>query len=52
MTGAPVPFGGIKQSGQGREGGHQGLEEFTELKYVCMGNLDLAPRATSLGKSS
>ena len=41
MTGAPVPFGGIKQSGQGREGGHQGLEEFTELKYFCMGGLDL-----------
>jgi succinate-semialdehyde dehydrogenase len=42
MTGAPVPFGGIKQSGFGREGGHQGIEEFTELKYICMGGLDLA----------
>ena len=43
MTGAPVPFGGIKHSGLGREGGHQGLEEFTELKYFCIGGLDLTP---------
>lgn len=36
ITGAPIPFGGIKQSGLGREGARQGIEEFTELKYVCM----------------
>lgn len=36
MTGAPVPFGGVKQSGLGREGARHGLEEFTELKYVCL----------------
>jgi aspartate-semialdehyde dehydrogenase len=36
MTGAPVPFGGAKQSGLGREGSRHGLEEFTELKYVCI----------------
>lgn len=41
MTGAPVPFGGIKQSGFGREGGHQGIEDFTDLKYICVGGLDL-----------
>ena len=35
ITGAPVPFGGVKQSGLGREGSRHGLEEFTELKYVC-----------------
>ncbi|PTW59771.1 succinate semialdehyde dehydrogenase [Breoghania corrubedonensis] len=35
ITGAPVPFGGIKQSGMGREGSRHGLEAFTELKYVC-----------------
>ena len=35
VTGAPIPFGGVKQSGLGREGARQGLEEFTELKYVC-----------------
>jgi len=36
MTGAPVPFGGVKQSGLGREGGRAGIEDYTELKYVCM----------------
>ncbi|MFU2511024.1 NAD-dependent succinate-semialdehyde dehydrogenase [Pseudoalteromonas sp. ASV78] len=31
-----APFGGVKQSGLGREGGHQGLDEYLEEKYVCM----------------
>ena len=31
-----APFGGVKQSGLGREGSHYGIEEFLELKYVCM----------------
>jgi succinate-semialdehyde dehydrogenase/glutarate-semialdehyde dehydrogenase len=31
------PFGGIKQSGLGREGSAWGLDEFLEMKYVCMG---------------
>ncbi|OKH88816.1 NAD-dependent succinate-semialdehyde dehydrogenase [Thalassospira sp. TSL5-1] len=35
ITGAPIPFGGVKQSGLGREGSRHGMEEFTELKYVC-----------------
>jgi aspartate-semialdehyde dehydrogenase len=35
VTGAPIPFGGMKQSGLGREGARFGLEEFTEIKYVC-----------------
>ncbi|WP_434053808.1 MAG: NAD-dependent succinate-semialdehyde dehydrogenase [Roseibium sp.] len=35
ITGAPIPFGGVKQSGLGREGARQGLEAFTEIKYVC-----------------
>ncbi|WP_169569329.1 NAD-dependent succinate-semialdehyde dehydrogenase [Sneathiella limimaris] len=35
VTGAPIPFGGVKQSGMGREGARQGMEEFTEIKYVC-----------------
>lgn len=35
MTGAPIPFGGVKQSGLGREGGSYGMQEFMELKYVC-----------------
>ncbi|MDN3524825.1 NAD-dependent succinate-semialdehyde dehydrogenase [Halomonas sabkhae] len=34
-----APFGGIKESGLGREGSHHGLEEFTELKYACIGGL-------------
>jgi aspartate-semialdehyde dehydrogenase len=39
ITGAPVPFGGVRQSGLGREGSRHGIEAFTDLKYVC---LDLA----------
>ena len=35
VTGAPIPFGGMKQSGLGREGSRHGLEAFTEIKYVC-----------------
>lgn len=35
VTGAPIPFGGMKQSGLGREGARQGLEAYTEIKYVC-----------------
>ncbi|KIC21405.1 NAD-dependent succinate-semialdehyde dehydrogenase [Leisingera sp. ANG-Vp] len=35
VTGAPIPFGGTKQSGLGREGARLGMEEFTEVKYVC-----------------
>ncbi len=34
-----APFGGVKESGLGREGGRHGVEEFTELKYVCLGGL-------------
>ncbi|MBM3095598.1 aldehyde dehydrogenase family protein [Ensifer sp. T173] len=36
ITGGPVPFGGWKQSGLGREGSRYGLEAFTELKYLCI----------------
>jgi aspartate-semialdehyde dehydrogenase len=36
LTGAPIPFGGIKQSGLGREGSRHGLDEFTNLKYTCL----------------
>jgi succinate-semialdehyde dehydrogenase/glutarate-semialdehyde dehydrogenase len=34
---AIAPFGGMKESGLGREGGHQGLDEYLEIKYICMG---------------
>jgi len=40
MTGAPIPFGGVKQSGLGREGSRYGMDEYTELKYVCLGGID------------
>ena len=38
------PFGGVKESGIGREGSYQGLDEFLETKYLCMG----ASRAEAL----
>ncbi|MGH1411867.1 MAG: NAD-dependent succinate-semialdehyde dehydrogenase [Pelagimonas sp.] len=31
-----APFGGVKQSGLGREGSHHGIEDFLELKYICL----------------
>jgi succinate-semialdehyde dehydrogenase/glutarate-semialdehyde dehydrogenase len=34
-----APFGGMKESGLGREGSHHGIEEFVEIKYVMMGGL-------------
>ncbi len=37
---AEVPFGGVKQSGLGREGGHQGIDEYVETKYLCMGDVN------------
>ncbi|MCO5976160.1 NAD-dependent succinate-semialdehyde dehydrogenase [Ideonella oryzae] len=36
---AEVPFGGIKQSGLGREGAHQGMEDYVEVKYLCLGDI-------------
>jgi len=36
---AVAPFGGVKQSGMGREGARYGLEEYMETKYVCLGGL-------------
>ena len=35
-----APFGGMKESGIGREGSKHGIEEFLEVKYLCMGNID------------
>jgi succinate-semialdehyde dehydrogenase/glutarate-semialdehyde dehydrogenase len=37
---ASVPFGGVKQSGYGREGSYYGIEEYVEVRYVLMGGLD------------
>jgi succinate-semialdehyde dehydrogenase/glutarate-semialdehyde dehydrogenase len=36
---AEVPFGGVKQSGQGREGAHQGIDDYLETKYLCLGDI-------------
>ncbi|GLQ56473.1 NAD-dependent succinate-semialdehyde dehydrogenase [Devosia nitrariae] len=35
MTGHPIPFGGVRESGLGREGGRHAIDEFTDIKYVC-----------------
>ena len=34
-----VPFGGVKQSGLGREGSHHGMDDYVEIKYLCMGDI-------------
>ena len=36
---AEVPFGGVKQSGLGREGSHQGMDDYVEIKYLCLGDI-------------
>jgi len=35
-----APFGGVKQSGLGREGSHYGIDDYLIIKYLCMGGLD------------
>ena len=35
-----APFGGVKESGQGREGSKYGLDDYVEIKYLCMGGID------------
>jgi len=39
ISNAAAPFGGIKQSGYGREGSKYGLEDYIEIKYLCMGGI-------------
>jgi len=34
-----APFGGMKESGQGREGSKYGIEDYLEIKYLCMGGI-------------
>ena len=34
-----APFGGVKESGLGREGSKYGIEEFMEVKYLCLGGI-------------
>ncbi|MCO5163815.1 MAG: NAD-dependent succinate-semialdehyde dehydrogenase [Mesorhizobium sp.] len=39
ITTVEAPFGGVKESGLGKEGGHQGIEDYLDTKYVCIGGL-------------
>ncbi|MGE0281419.1 MAG: NAD-dependent succinate-semialdehyde dehydrogenase, partial [Rhizobiaceae bacterium] len=39
ITTPEAPFGGVKESGLGKEGGHQGIEDYLDTKYVCLGGL-------------
>jgi len=41
ITTVEAPFGGLKESGLGKEGGHQGIEDYLDGKYVCIGGLGL-----------
>ncbi|MCH7555035.1 MAG: aldehyde dehydrogenase family protein, partial [Proteobacteria bacterium] len=34
-----APFGGVKESGVGREGSKYGMDDFLEIKYLCMGGI-------------
>ena len=36
---AEVPFGGVKQSGLGREGSRHGLDDYLEIKYLCLAGI-------------
>jgi succinate-semialdehyde dehydrogenase/glutarate-semialdehyde dehydrogenase len=40
ISNAMAPFGGVKESGQGREGSKYGLDDYLEIKYLCMGGID------------
>lgn len=40
ISNASAPFGGIKESGQGREGSKYGLDDYLEIKYMCLGGID------------
>jgi succinate-semialdehyde dehydrogenase/glutarate-semialdehyde dehydrogenase len=39
ISNAMAPFGGVKESGIGREGSHYGMDDYLEIKYLCMGGL-------------
>lgn len=39
ISNAAAPFGGVKQSGYGREGSRYGLDDYTDLKYLCLGGI-------------
>jgi len=39
LSTAVAPFGGVKESGFGREGARVGIDEYLEIKYLCLGNI-------------
>jgi succinate-semialdehyde dehydrogenase / glutarate-semialdehyde dehydrogenase len=41
ISAANAPFGGVKESGYGREGGSQGIDEYLAVKYVCVGGVGI-----------
>lgn len=43
LSNPAAPFGGIKASGMGREGGHWGIDDYLETRYVCLGNVEQKP---------
>lgn len=47
ISSVEAPFGGVKQSGFGREGSKYGMDDYTNLKYVCIGGLKDVDRTTS-----
>lgn len=42
ITSELIPFGGVKESGLGREGSSYGIDDYVEVKYICMGNISQA----------
>ena len=40
LSSEAAPFGGMKESGIGREGSKYGIEEYLEIKYLCLGGLE------------
>ena len=40
LSSEAAPFGGMKESGIGREGSKYGIEEYLEIKYMCVGGLE------------
>jgi len=40
ISNAMAPFGGMKESGNGREGSKYGLDDYLEIKYLCIGGID------------
>jgi succinate-semialdehyde dehydrogenase/glutarate-semialdehyde dehydrogenase len=40
LSSEAAPFGGMKDSGMGREGSKYGMDEYLEIKYMCIGGLD------------